>query len=165
MNPPFATGILQTLYNTPAFTLPGTNLTQGLSGLESADPFKDATLRVWDPGVRPAEVQQWNFSTEFQFPGQNVLTTGYVGQHGTHLMVAMPYLQKILVPASGGSPAVVLPGPYLSGNPALKAEDRPDLGHLFERQSEIQRATGDAEEALRRWARIPGCLHLLARVV
>jgi len=59
-------------------------------------------------------VQQWNLSTDLQLPWQNVLTTGYIGQHGTHLMVATPYLQKMLVNG------VAVPGPYLSGNPAVK---------------------------------------------
>jgi hypothetical protein len=66
--------------------------------------------------VRPSEVQQWNLSTEYQLPGNNVLTVGYVGQHGTHLMVPMPYLQKQIVNGA------VVAGPYLSGNPDLKKE-------------------------------------------
>lgn len=114
LNPPFATEFAA-LYNTSAFPLPGSNLAQGLSALNPNDPFKGATLRLWDPGVRPAEVQQWNFSTDLQLPSSHVLTTGYVGQHGTHLMVATPYLQKMIVNGA------VVPGPYLSGNPSLKS--------------------------------------------
>ncbi len=115
LNPPFESEF-QTYYNTPQFTLPGSTLDQGLSALNPKDPYAGATIRLWDPGVRPAESQQWNLSTEYQFAGNNVLTVGYVGQHSTHLMVAMPYLQNLIV---GGK---VVPGPYLSGNPTLRAE-------------------------------------------
>jgi hypothetical protein len=70
-------------------------------------------VRLWDPFVRPANSQQWNFTTEFQLPKSNVLTLAYVGQHGTHLMVPEPYSQKQLVNGQ------VLPSAYLAGNPAL----------------------------------------------
>ncbi len=112
MNPPFATEYT-TIYNTPSYQVPGSTLDQGLYGLSNSDPFKGATIRLWDPNVRPAEVQQWNLTMEFQLPQDNVLTVGYVGQHGTHLMVAMPYLQKQLINGQ------ILPGPYLAGNPTL----------------------------------------------
>ena len=114
LNPPLQTEFAA-LYNTPADVLPGSTLDQGLSGLNPKDPYKGATVRLWDPFVRPASVQQWSGSAEYQFPGNNVLTTNYVGQHGTHLMVAMPYFQNLLVNGK------VVPGPYLSGNPALKS--------------------------------------------
>lgn len=115
LNPPFNSEFAA-LYNNSSFTLPGTTLDQGLSGLNPKDPFLGATLRLWDPNVRPAEVQQWNLSTEYQLPGSNVLTVAYVGQHGTHLMVATPYLQNQLINGQ------VVQGPYLSGNPALRSE-------------------------------------------
>lgn len=114
MNPPYSSE-LTVLYNTPSFLVPGTTLDQGFP-VNTADPFKNATVRLWDPNVRPAEVQQWNFTTEFQLPAQNLFAIGYVGQHGTHLVVAMPYLQKQLV---GGN---ILPSPYLGGNPDLVAK-------------------------------------------
>ena len=101
-----------------------------------------ATIRLWDPFVRPAEVQQWNFSAEYQFPGNNVLTVGYVGQHGTHLMVAMPYLQNQLVNGE------VVPGPYLSGNPGAASRNRADFRHRLRCQPAIQRPAGDAAQAL-----------------
>jgi len=112
LNPPFNSEFAA-LYNTPAFALPPTRLDQGLAGLNPKDPFAGATLRLWDPFVRPAIVQQWNFTTEYQLPGNNVLTVGYVGQHGTHLMVPMAYFQKQLVNGQ------VVASPFLAGNPAL----------------------------------------------
>jgi hypothetical protein len=115
LNPPFNSEFAA-LYNTPAFTLPGSTLDQGLSALVPNNPYIGATIRLWDPFVRPANVQQWNFTTEYQLPGSNVLTVGYVGQHGTHLMVAMPYKQNMLVNGQ------VVTGPFLSGNPTLRNE-------------------------------------------
>ena len=115
LNPPLNSEF-SALYNTPAYTLPGTMLDQGLAGLNPNDPFQKATIRLWDPNVRPAVSQQWNFSTEYQFPGNNVLTLGYVGQHSTHLMVAMPYLQNQLINGQ------VVTGPFLAGNPTLRKE-------------------------------------------
>jgi hypothetical protein len=91
-----------------AYQLPGSTLDQGLSKINPKDPFAGATIRLWDPNVRPAIVQQWNVTAEYEFKGGNVLTLGYVGQHGTHLMVAMPYFQNQLINGS------VVPGPYLS---------------------------------------------------
>ena len=115
LNPPLNSEFAA-LYNTPAYTVPGTTLDQGLSGLNPKDPYKGATIRLWDPNVRPAVSQQWNLSTEYQLPGNNVLTLGYVGQHSTHLMVAMPYLQNQLINGQ------VVTGPFLSGNPTLRSE-------------------------------------------
>jgi hypothetical protein len=115
LNPPFATEYT-TLYNTPSDILPKSTLDQGLFGLSNSDPLKGATIRLWDPNVRPAEVQQWNMTLEFQLPSSNVLSVGYVGQHGTHLVVAMPYFQKQLI---NGKPVA---GPYLAGNPTLVSE-------------------------------------------
>jgi hypothetical protein len=111
LNPPFNSEF-ESLYNVPGQALPGTTFDQGLSGLNPKDPFTGATLRVWDPFVRPANVQQWNLTTEYGLGKGNVLTLGYVGQHGTHLMVPMAYKQKELV---NGTAVPV----FLAGNPAL----------------------------------------------
>jgi Carboxypeptidase regulatory-like domain/TonB dependent receptor/TonB-dependent Receptor Plug Domain len=90
------------------YVLPGSTLDQGLSKINPKDPFAGATIRLWDPNVRPAIVQQWNATAEYEFKGGNVLTVGYVGQHGTHLMVAMPYFQNQIVNGA------VVQGPYLT---------------------------------------------------
>ena len=91
-----------------AYELPGSTLDQGLSKINPKDPFLGATIRLWDPFVRPAVVQQWNLTSEYEFKGGNILTVGYVGQHGDHLMVAMPYFQNQIVNGN------VVAGPYLS---------------------------------------------------
>jgi hypothetical protein len=92
----------------PSYVLPGSTLDQGLSQINAKDPFRGATIRLWDPNVRPAIVQQWNVTAEYQFAGNNVLTVGYVGQHGTRLMVAMPYFQNQIINGQ------VVQGPYLT---------------------------------------------------
>ena len=115
MNPPFQQEVAA-LYNTPAYTMPSSTLDQGLSALNPTNPYANATIRLWDPFVRPASAQQWNLAMDYELPHDNVLTVAYVGQHGTHLMVAMPYLENIV------SNGVVTQGPYLSGNPVLRAE-------------------------------------------
>ncbi len=112
LNPPFEAEF-ETVYQSSLGNLPLTNLDQGLSGLNPKDPYIGANIRLWDPNVRPSEVQQWNLTLEHQLPSNNVLSVGYVGQHGTHLIAAMPFFQKQLVNGQ------VLPSPYLAGNPTL----------------------------------------------
>jgi hypothetical protein len=112
LNPPLNLEYNTTYFSTP---LPGSRTDQGLTVLSNpADPFGGSIIRLWDPNVRPAAVNQWNFSTQYQFNNTTTLQVGYVGQHSTHLMVPMPYFQRRLNPDGTTSPS-----PYLSGNPAL----------------------------------------------
>jgi hypothetical protein len=112
LNPP-----LNHEYDTNYFDvrLPGSRTGQGLTVLSNAaDPFAGAIIRLWDPKVRPASVNQWNLSTQYQFNNATTLQVGYIGQRSTHLMVPMPYFQRQLNADGSTSPS-----PYLSGNPAL----------------------------------------------
>jgi len=113
LNPPFSNPESETDYFTS--NLPVTKTGQGL--LPPTDPFQNAIIRLWDANIRPAISQQWNFSAEHQFGHSTTLQVGYVGQHGTHLMVAMPYLQEQL-----HADGTITPSPYLSGNPTLQSE-------------------------------------------
>jgi len=119
LNPPFNEEFSNIYDN---LTFPGSTLDEGFSKLASpTDPFAGAVIRLWDPNVRPALSQQWNFSIEHQFPAQTVVQLGYVGQKSTHLMVPMPYFQ-LRLPGEAGCPSTATspcPSPYLSGNPAL----------------------------------------------
>jgi len=117
LNPPFNFEY-EAIYSQPQFGLPTSNAEQGLTALRPADPFRGANIRLWDPFVRPANTQQWNLTLERQF-GDMVATAGYVGQHGTHLVVPMPYFQRILNGVSATGQPITSPSPYLSGNPAL----------------------------------------------
>jgi carboxypeptidase family protein len=116
LNPPF-TSEFNTNYTG---VLPGSRTSQGLTVLQSpSDPFSGAVIRLWDPNVRPAVVQQWNLSVQHQFAKDLTLQVGYVGQHGTHLMVPMPYFQRQLLGRNANGSPITAPSPYLSGNPAL----------------------------------------------
>jgi hypothetical protein len=127
INPPFSS---EHNADYSALAYPTTNLGQGYTpvyGGGTCDQnallafapacFKNATLRVWDANVQPALSNQWNFTVQRQLGKATSLQAGYVGQKTTHLMVATPYFQKILQ-ANG----TVIPGPYLSGNPAIKSQ-------------------------------------------
>lgn len=117
LNPPFTTEFNTTYIG----VLPGSRTGQGLAVLSSpSDPFAGAAIRLWDPNVRPAVVQQWNLSVQHQFTADTTLQVGYVGQQGTHLMVPMPYFQRQLLGRAGDGTPITAPSPYLSGNPALK---------------------------------------------
>jgi len=118
LNPPFNTEFEN---NYAALSFPASTTDQGLTVLNPKDPYKGATIRLWDPNVRPARVQQWNLTVERQLPSQMLFSLGYVGQHGTHLMVPMPYFQKRL-PGLAGCPSTATDpcgSPYLAGNPTL----------------------------------------------
>ncbi len=115
MNPPFTSAEFETDYFTT--NLPATTTGQGLLPPPAGDPFQNAIIRLWDANVRPAISQQWNLAVEHQFTNSTTLEAGYVGQHATHLMVALPYLQEQL--HVDGS---ITPSPFLSGNPALRSE-------------------------------------------
>ncbi len=115
INPPFTPAeTLQQYNNIP---VPLTTTDQGLVPVGAAsDPFAGSLVRVWDPHVQPAITQQWNGTVQHQF-GTNTIQAGYVGQHGTHLMVPMPYLQRQLLPDGSTAPSV-----YFSGNPAFQSD-------------------------------------------
>ncbi|NWG12482.1 MAG: TonB-dependent receptor [Acidobacteria bacterium] len=113
LNPPW--NVENEAIYTGAIT-PGPTVDQGLTILQAKDPYKGATIRLWDPNVRPANVQQWSLIIEQQLTHETVITAGYVGQHGTHLVVPMPYFQKQLLPDK-----TTKPSPYLAGNPALSS--------------------------------------------
>jgi hypothetical protein len=116
INPPFAHEEAA-LYTSLSF--PGSTLSQGFQPFlgSVANPFAGATLRVWDPNVRPAVSNQWNFTIQQELNSSTTFQVGYVGQRTTHLMVPMPYLQKELLPNG-----TVVNSPYLSGNPTLQSE-------------------------------------------
>lgn len=50
-------------------------------------------VRAWNPDLRPALIQQWNFSLEYQLASSFSINTGYVGQRGTHLVDPREYNQ------------------------------------------------------------------------
>jgi hypothetical protein len=117
INPPFAVEH-DNIYTTSAYNvLPGSTLDQGFTPFLSnaGDQFHNVTLRVWDPKIRPAVSNQWNFTIQQELTGSSTLTMAYVGSRTTHLMVPMPYFQKYRYPNGTVSPTTL----FLAGNPGL----------------------------------------------
>ena len=73
-------------------------------------------MYVWDKKVQPEMNQQWNLTVQSEASATTTFQIGYVGEHGTHLIVPTPYLQKTL---TNGVPT---PGLYFTGNPTLIAD-------------------------------------------
>jgi len=122
VNPPFQAA--ETLQQWQNVLLPGKTTSDGLAPIGSpSDPFAGSLIRVWDPNVQPALTQQWNLTIQHQLGNTTTLQVGYVGQHGTHLMVPMPYLQRQLLPDTAcGAPPCTAPSAFLSGNPAFQSD-------------------------------------------
>ena len=110
-NPPFTPTEVTAVYNSPT-----DQTQQGPGGAVAGDPFKGAVFFVWDKTVQPAVDQQWNLTTQTEVTPTTTFQVGYVGQHGTHLMVPMPYLQGTL------NNGVVGPSLFFQGNPALVSD-------------------------------------------
>ena len=139
MNPPFNQPETLVNYNVSATTpLPATNLSQGLILPPPGDPYYGASLRVWSPDLKPALVQQWNLTIQQQLTPVLTLQAGYVGQHGTHLVVPLQLSQDMLT--SNGAFA---PSPYLAGNPTLY-HDVLDHGGNFKDTASIGNQRYDA---------------------
>lgn len=107
--------------------LPGSTLSEGfaaatspcnLSNVTSAPAgcFQGVTIHIYDPDFRPAVSNQWNFTIQRQFGKATTVQLGYLGQKTNHLSEISLLDQEDLVDG------VVLPSPYLSGNPQLKDE-------------------------------------------
>ncbi len=114
INPPFQQET-EARFDDGTFVQPAISTSESIVAQSNpSDPFANANIRLWDPKVRPANSQQWSLVIENQLPHQTVLSMGYIGQKGHHLIVPMPYFQRTLL-ADGATE----PSPYLSGNPAL----------------------------------------------
>jgi len=112
INPPFAHENDDLYTNLQQYgTAPGSTLSQGFLPFTTAsNPFEGATLRIWDPNVRPAVSNQWNLTLQYQLNKTTTVQASYVGQRATHLMVPMPYFQKVLNPNGTVSPTEYLEG-------------------------------------------------------
>jgi hypothetical protein len=107
-NPPFTPPEVAASYSAPTVQTQA-----GPGGALPGDPFAGATMYVWDKTVQPAMSQQWNLTIQQEATPTTTFQIGYVGQHGTHLMVPMPYLQKQLINGVATTPF------YFNNNPAL----------------------------------------------
>ena len=116
INPPFTQAETLVQYNNVA--LPGTTTGRGLAPVGAAsDPFARS---LWSgsgiPNVQPAHHPAVERDRAAPVRQQRTIQVGYVGQHGTHLMVPMPYLQRQLLPNSAcGTPPCTAPSVFLLG--------------------------------------------------
>ncbi len=119
LNPPFGVEHLDQYTTAQYNVLPGSTLDQGFLPFiaDPGDQYHSVTLRVWDPNVRPALSNQWNFTMQYQLTPSTTVSAGYVGSRDTHLMVPMDYFQKVL-----NANGTVSPTQYLAGNPSLLAD-------------------------------------------
>jgi hypothetical protein len=77
--------------------------------------FAGVRLHATDPNYRPAVSNQWNLTIQRQLTNSLTVQAGYVGQHSDHLAAIYNMGQNLLQPDG-----TAVPGPYLSGNSALK---------------------------------------------
>jgi hypothetical protein len=89
LNPPFFFESATTY----ALNQPGT-ITTGFVDVTPQSGFA-GQVRAWNPDLRPAFIQQWNVSTEFQFSNSFSLNIGYLGQRGSHLVDPREYNQPL----------------------------------------------------------------------
>jgi hypothetical protein len=110
-NPPFTPTEVSAVYTTAS------DQTQaGPGGAVPGDPFAGAIVYVWAPKIYPEMNQEWNLTVQSEASATTTFQVGYVGDHGTHLIVPTPYSQLSL---TNGVPS---PGQYFQGNPALLAD-------------------------------------------
>ena len=71
----------------------------GFSDLPGFSGVLAGNIRVWDPDLRPQFTQQRNFSAEYLFTNNLVVSAGYVSQRATHTIVARDSNQPLPGPA------------------------------------------------------------------
>jgi hypothetical protein len=110
-NPPFTPTEVSAVY-----TKATVQTQSGPGGAVASDPFAGAIMYVWAPKIYPEMNQEWNLTVQTEVSPTTTFQLGYVGDHGTHLIVPTPYSQLTL---TNGVPT---PGLYFQGNPALLAD-------------------------------------------
>jgi hypothetical protein len=80
-----------------------------------ASCFSGVRVHATDPNYRPAVSNQWNLSIQRQVGSSFTGQAAYVGQHTDHIAAIYNMGQNFLLPDG-----TAIPGPYLSGNAALK---------------------------------------------
>lgn len=89
LNPPFFfESFVQYDTNTPGDIRAGFTDVKPLSQVSGQ-------VRAWNPDLRPAFIQEWNLSTEYQLTNSFSVNAGYVGQKGTHLVNPREYNQPL----------------------------------------------------------------------
>jgi hypothetical protein len=113
-NPPNTPPQSQAFNGTNAGTTPFATEAGPVAGtVIGGNPFLGATMLAWDRTVQPAMAQQWNLTIQQQVAENTTVQVGYVGQHGTHMMIPEQLQQGIL--QTNGSVAST---PFIGGQNA-----------------------------------------------
>jgi hypothetical protein len=89
LNPPFQSNYF---VQYDPFTL-GRQISDGFPPVVPGG-LPSGSLRDFPAVIKPAFIQEWNFTLEYRLPGDIVLSTGYVGEDATHLMMANRYYSQ-----------------------------------------------------------------------
>jgi hypothetical protein len=85
LNPPFFVDASCTAGLACAGGAPFLSITNGF--YRPSDPsVYSGNVRAWQPNLKPALIQQYNLTTEYQVDNFTSVTVAYLGQNGTHLV-------------------------------------------------------------------------------
>ncbi|AEU36340.1 TonB-dependent receptor [Granulicella mallensis] len=85
LNPPFFVDASCTNIQPCANGAPFLSVTNGFYRPSDPNVFA-GNVRAWQPTLKPALIQQFNLTTEYQLDDATSLTVAYIGQDGTHLV-------------------------------------------------------------------------------
>jgi hypothetical protein len=85
LNPPFFVDASCTAPNPCSGGAPYLSTTNGFYRPSNPNVFA-GNIRVWQPNLKPALIQQYNLTTEYQINNVTSLTVAYLGQVGDHLV-------------------------------------------------------------------------------
>jgi hypothetical protein len=91
LNPPYVYDLFQQYDN----RFIGQSITDGFVNLVPGST-PSGSLRVWPQLLKPAIIQQWNVTTEYQLTSDLTFSVAYVGQDATHLMLSDRYWSQAL---------------------------------------------------------------------
>jgi hypothetical protein len=85
-NPPYEAQFQETA-STPTAASAGSpiKVENGFKVANGNSVAKNTQYNIWAPNIRPAVVQQFNLTTQYQVTGKTSVQVGYVGQLGQHL--------------------------------------------------------------------------------
>lgn len=78
----------------PPYFIDSSATTDGITSFQAENGFPrpadpntlSGNVRAWDPNLKPALIQQYNLTTEYQVTGSSSVTLAYLGQVGDHLV-------------------------------------------------------------------------------
>ena len=119
-NPPFQPS-LELTGTAPTATSPGQFFRVEDGFTTSATPnYSGTTYRAWDKHLKPAFVNTYSFSTQYQVNNQSSLTISYIGESGAHLIQAVAanqlqqpcYINGVFSDPNSAACAIADPAPF-----------------------------------------------------